>query len=278
MIQNKILHKYTSVRIIIFVGIVANIFSSISCEKKDDSIIDSNFQKPIVSDIYLSSDTIYTNSTTPLIAFIASAKVSENGGTAIKFVNCKIYDAKGTVIGIFQMQDNGSPPDSIAGDARFTANITITNISCLIVGQYQIQFLAENTSGISSDLLTRTFNVIDTANQPPSISNPDLPDSVVRPVTGSFDLTISVDVVDPDGECDIASVYFDAFRPTGSYIGRNSMVKSGLVKYSFTAPVLPATADSSYGYYKYLFQAIDNSGALSPVLIDSIKFVRPNPN
>ncbi|MGC8859280.1 MAG: hypothetical protein ACP5P3_09250 [Ignavibacteria bacterium] len=260
--------------------LIASIFTFVlsSCEKKDDSVIDSNFLNPVVSDIYLSTDTILTNSTSPTIQLVTSAKVTENGGAAIKSVSCKVFDAKGSLIGTFLMQDNGQIPDSIVGDGRYSANININNISCLIVGQYSIQYIAENTSGITSDLLTRTFNVIDTANQPPIISNPNLPDSVVRPSSGSFDLTISVDVTDPDGECDVALVYFDAFRPTGSYIGRNSMVKTGTIKYSFTAPVFPATADSSYGYYKYHFQAIDNSGALSPLVIDSIKFVRPNPN
>lgn len=254
------------------------VFVLSSCEKKDDSVIDSNFQKPLISDIYLSSDTILTNSTSPIIQLVTSAKVAENGGSTIKSVTCKVFDAKGTLVGTFSMLDNGQIPDSVVGDGRYSTNINITNIPCLIVGQYSIQYLAENTAGITSDLLTRTFNVIDTANQSPIISNPDLPDSVVRPISGSFDLTISVDVTDSNGECDIALVFFDSYRPSGTYIGRNTMVKTSSVKYSFTAPVFPASADSSYGYYKYHFQAIDNSGALSPVIIDSIKFVRPNPN
>jgi hypothetical protein len=273
---NKKVNKFIFGTIVIILGFLLIVFYS--CEKKDDSVIDSNFQKPILSDIYLSRDTIYTNSSSPSINLNVSVKVSENGGAAIKTVNCIIYDAKGALMGTFRMQDNGSPPDSLSGDSRYSANVNLTNISCLIVGLYQIQFLAENTAGISSDLLSRTFTVIDTANQPPVISNPDLPDSVVRPVSGYIDLTISVDVVDPNGECDVSLVYFDAYRPTGNYLGRNYMVKSGAVKYSFTASVFPATADSLYGYYKYYFQAVDNSGALSPIIIDSIKFVRPNPN
>lgn len=173
------------------------------------------------------------------------------------------------------MLDNGVLPDSTAGDRRYSCNINVSNISCLLVGAYTLQYIAENNEGLFSNQLTSLLPVINTANQPPVVSNPNLPDSVIRPVTGQFDLTISVDVNDADGNCDITSVYFDAYRPTGTYIGRIPMTSAGSNVYTFTNPVLPSSADSSYGYFKYFFQAADRSNALSAFLKDSIKFVRP---
>jgi hypothetical protein len=173
------------------------------------------------------------------------------------------------------MSDNGVLPDTTAGDGRYIAQINISNIQCLLVGAYKIQYVAQNSATLFSNLITSVFPVVNTANLPPVISNLIIPDSVVRPITGSFDLTISLTATDPDGSCDINSVYFDAFRSTGNHIGRIPMFPAGNNIYTFTNPVTPAVPDSLYGYYKYIFQAIDNSNALSNQITDSIKFVRP---
>lgn len=173
------------------------------------------------------------------------------------------------------MQDNGTMPDSIANDGRYSCSFNIVAVSCLLVGQYSVEFYAKNTSGLFSNLINKSLVVINTANQPPVLSNPNLPDSVVRPVSGSFDLTISVTCIDPDGPCDVNTVFFNAYRPNGHFIGIYPMTNSGNNIYSFTAPVTYSPADSSYGYFKYVFQAYDNSNVLSNIINDSIKFVRP---
>lgn len=102
-----------------------------------------------------------------------------------------------------------------------------------------------------------------------------MPDSVARPLSGSVDLTIYAQVIDNDGSCDIKEVYFNAYRPSGSYIGVIPMTLVPSGSWSFTNPVLPSSADSSYGYFKYQFFAKDRSDAVSAAVWDSIKFVRP---
>jgi len=246
-----------------------------SCEKKNDSIIDPSYQSPVISSPYRSTDSVFTTSASPLISFSTSILVSPNGGSGIKTVICKVYDINGLLLNTFNMSDNGIPPDSTSGDGRYSVNVLINNISCLIVGNYNIQYIATNNDGIASNLISSTFYVKNTANQVPVLSNPNLPDSVVRPVTGQFDLTITIDATDPDGPCDIYQVYFDAYRSTGFYIGRVPMTHGNNNTFTFTNPVLPADPDSSYGYFKYYFRALDNSGALSAIFKDSIKFVRP---
>lgn len=255
--------------------ITAGIF--LSCEKESDNVIDPSYISPVVSDLYKSKDSVLTTSFNPDIDLNVSVSVATNGGSPIERVEYKVNYPNGSPATIFNMSDNGVLPDSTANDGRYTGNIKFENISCLEVGLYSISVYAFNTDELISNQINSAFLVINTQNFPPVITNTDLPDSVVRPVTGQFDLTIKATVIDTNGECDINEVYFDAFRPNGLYIGRVPMSNAGNNIYSLTNTVLPASADSLYGYYRYYFQATDNSNAQSVVVADSIKFVRPNP-
>jgi hypothetical protein len=249
----------------------------LSCEKESDNVIDPSYISPLISDLYKSKDSVLTTSFAPLIDLNVSVKVSANGGSDIQRVECKVNSPDGSFAGLFSMADNGVLPDSAAGDGRYSVNIKFNNISCLVVGQYTFSVYAYNKDELISNQINSAFFVINMQNLPPVITNTDLPDSVVRPVTGQFNLTIKVTVIDTNGACDINEVYFDAYRPNGAYIGRNWMTNAGNNIYSFTNFVGPSTSDSSYGYFRYLFQATDNSNAQSIVVADSIKFVRPNP-
>jgi hypothetical protein len=201
--------------------------------------------------------------------------VDLNGGDPIKFVICKVYSSSQQFLDSAVMQDNGVIPDSVANDNRYSCAFNLTNIQCLLVGQYTVQYYAQNTSGLSSNLINKNLVVMNSNNQPPVLSNPNLPDSVVRPISGSFDLTITITAIDPDGPCDVNTVFFTAYRSNGHFIGVYSMNNSGNNIYSFTAPVTYSPADTAYGYFKYVFQAYDNSNSLSNIISDSIKFVRP---
>ena len=250
----------------------------ISCEKKNDTIIDPSYDAPTISNPYRSVDTVFTNSASPLISFITSILVNTNGGEPITSVTCNIFDTENNSLGIFNMTDNGVPPDSTAGDRRFTVQVHISNIQCLLVGNYNIQYIAKNSEELFSNLINSTLPVANPTNLPPVLSNLNIPDSVVRPVTGFFNLTLSLTAIDPDGKCDMKDVFFYAFRPTGNPLNNGDpfyMQNTQNDIYSYTAPVLPATQDSLYGYYKYIFHATDNSNASAIPVVDSIKFVRP---
>ncbi len=176
-----------------------------------------------------------------------------------------------------RLYDNGTSPDSTAGDGRYSGSFNITNIQCLQVGQYQVQYIAQNRSGLFSNIINKNIFVVSSANLPSVLSNPILPDSVVRPPIGGqpFDITLTITAIDSDGPCDINTLFFDTYRPTGNFLGRNFMIKGSNNTYTFTAPVTYVPQDSLYGYYKYHFTAYDNSNAFSNTIIDSIKFVRP---
>ncbi len=173
------------------------------------------------------------------------------------------------------MLDNGITPDSNSNDSRYTGTVNINNIECLLVGNYSIEFLAQNNSQLYSNLITSSVNVINTAVQPPFIVSTNLPDSVVRPAIDSTLLTISVTVNDPDGLCDIKDVTFVTTRPNGVVFPPIPMFNNGNGQFIFSNYVRASSDPTSYGYFKYSFTARDNSNLLSVPVSDSIKFVYP---
>ena len=247
-----------------------------SCEKESDEIIDPSLASPVISDLVLSKDTVLTTSSSPLINLIVRVKVNLNGGEQISSAKCTVLDPLNSAAGVFQLYDNGSSPDTVPGDMTYTGSINIDNIQCLLVGTYDIEVVCENTSGLFSNLITSSFHVVNTANQPPAVVSSNLPDSVVRPLPGdSTLLTITVNVNDPDGLCDIRDVSFVTVRPNGVTLPAIPMSGSGNGVYSFSNYVSYSTDPTSYGYFKYTFTARDNSNILSAPLRDSIKFISP---
>ena len=173
------------------------------------------------------------------------------------------------------MLDNGVPPDTNANDSRYTASININNIQCLLVGNYVLEYVAENNSQLFSNLITSNISVINTAAVAPVITSTNLPDSVERPALDSTLLTISVNVNDPDGLCDIKNVTFVTTRPNGVVFPPIPMFNNGNGQFTFSNYVRASSDPTSYGYFKYKFTARDNSDSLSAPVTDSIKFVYP---
>lgn len=211
-----------------------------------------------------------------MINLIVSVNVNLNDGSPINKVQCRVYDPVNTQIGVYQLNDNGSSPDPTAGDRTYTGAINIENIQCLLVGNYSLEVVAENTSGLFSNLITSSFIVVNSANQPPRITTTNLPDSIVRPMPGDSSLlTITVNVNDPDGICDVKDVSFVTVRPNGVTLPAIPMFNSGSGVFSFSNYVSFSSDPTSYGYFKYTFTARDNSNLLSASVKDSILFISP---
>lgn len=244
-----------------------------SCEKDSDKVIDVNISYPSISNPQRNPDTIYTLSGSPVILFTTTVNVTSSD--AVKQVICSVIDSKDSVIGQFQMFDNGTSGDTTANDRIYSTIVGMDDFSCLIVGGYKLQYYAETNEGLFSNIITTNMQVRFSNNVAPVLSNPVLPDSVVRPTSGQFDITLQITAIDPNGECDINLVYFDSYRPSGYYFSSPVMSYAGGNLYKFTNPVTYTPFDSLYGYYKYHFHAVDNSGLISNTIIDSIKFVRP---
>ncbi|MEO8209472.1 MAG: choice-of-anchor X domain-containing protein [bacterium] len=246
-----------------------------SCEENNDQVIDPTYSSPLISNPYKSKDTIFTTSTSPLINFITSISVNVNDGSPIKSVISTVIDPNGDIVGQFNMFDNGTSGDTTAGDNKYTTVINISNIECLLVGGYTIQYIAENNSGLFSNLIISGLDVVNTANLPPVITSTNLPDSVTRPSPGdSTLLTISINVTDPDGLCDLRDASFVTVRPNGIMLPPIPMFNNGNGQFIFAAYVGYSADPTSYGYFKYTFTARDRSGIFSNPVKDSIKFVQ----
>ena len=257
-----------------------------SCEKKDDSIIDPSYKSPLISNPYMSKDTVFTTSGAPVINFNASVFVDENGGGTIQSVTCKIYSPGNLLVGTFSMHDDGVAPDSTAGDGRYSCTVNVTNIQCLLIGSYSIQYIAQNVAGLNSNQINSAVSVFITNNQPPILSALYSPDSILVPSTGINIATLSIFAADSNGYCDIKNVFFKSYRPDGTpnpnnpftmYDDGNILVHGDSVagdgRFSLTIQI-PAT-QTTFGYFKFVYQAEDNSNALSLPVIDSINVIPP---
>lgn len=257
-----------------------------SCEKTNDSVIDPSYKSPLLSNPYRSKDTVFTTSTAPVISFVTSVQVNPNEGGDIKSVTCKVYAPDNTLMASYPMKDDGSAPDTVSGDGRYSCQINITNISCLLVGQYSIQLIAENAAGLVSNQINSPVAVVSTNNQAPIVWGLSSPDSISIPLTGSNLSTLSINALDSNGYCDIRRVFFNSFRPDSSITGGSpfTMYDDGNIlehgdstaldgKFSLIIQV-PSTQTTT-GWYTFKYQAEDNSGLLSNQVIGRINIYRP---
>lgn len=233
-----------------------------SCEKEDTSIIDPNYTAPVIVNITQAPVTVDASSTNPVIAFpVSLVATSEN---QIVNVFCRVFDPNSNQIAEILLTNSGGN--------NYSANASISNINCLLVGTYKLLFQVEDNLGLLSNVFLREFEVVNPNNSPPFIVSTDLPDSVVRPAQDSTLLTISIEANDPDGICDIRSSSFDAERPDGVIFTGIPMIYEGNGLFRFSNFV---TSTGLNGYFKYTFTVFDNSGASSVSVKDSIKFVQP---
>jgi hypothetical protein len=280
---NKKIQK-SNLCIVLSILIISVLFSS--CEKKDDSVIDPSYKAPILTNPYKSKDTVFTVSTAPVISLFSAVSVDPNGGGDIKSVTCKVLSPDNTLLVTIPMQDNGVNPDSVSGDSRYSCAINISNLSCVLVGQYSFQLIAENTAGLLSNQINSTFNVVLTNNQAPVVSGLYSPDSIAIPSSGVSVSTLSVFALDSNGYCDIKRVFFNSFRPDSTITGGSpfAMFDDGNIADHgdtaagdgrFSLKIQIASTQTTVGWFTFKYQAEDNSGLLSNVLIGRIYIYRP---
>ncbi|MBK8981268.1 MAG: hypothetical protein IPM38_02845 [Ignavibacteria bacterium] len=75
-------------------------------------MIDPSISAPIISNLIISSDTIFTNSAFPNLTFYTSVNVNLNEGAPLDYVRCSITDPSGNSIASVQLFDNGTFPDT----------------------------------------------------------------------------------------------------------------------------------------------------------------------
>ena len=256
-----------------------------SCEKDDSSVVDPGVTFPNITDAFITPDTF---DTTAINAVFTALVTSEE---AVSFVNARVTNPLGTILADVTLKDDGVLPDTAAGDGRYTGLFSFTLV-CKLVGNYKVEFSAQNVSGVNGNTFIKSFAVTNISNNPPFIFNLILPDSLRRPGGVGGDTVnfgfMQVSASDPEGLCDIDLVYFNSFRPSGIQNGFNIPLYddgniiahgdtvAGDGKYSLFIKITPDPADSLIGFFRFEFNARDRGtpGLISNTLIDSINVHR----
>lgn len=122
------------------------------------------------------------------------------------------------------LNDSGLDGDVISGDKVFSRNIVLDRIDStngLIIANYNI---IEN--GVSIKSYVDSLEII--ANLPPVITEITMPDTIVRPSTGSKTLLFSISVDDPNGAYDVINAYFQVLsNSTGQWSSDYGMFDNG---------------------------------------------------
>lgn len=102
------------------------------------------------------------------------------------------------------LNDSALYGDALAGDNIFSRTIPLTRIDSLPGKVYVLYTVQEAGS------LVQTFrDTLElTANMPPFITEIEMPDTLIRPLSGSKELLIAVHADDPNGKADVLAAYF----------------------------------------------------------------------
>lgn len=200
----------------------------------------------------------------------------------VQKVTVQVTDPANVDRGTYQLLDNGVAPDSAPNDGIYTGTINIS-MDCRLIGQYKSLFLAQTTAGLSSNSIIIIFNVINSNDHKPILTNLVAPDSIqVPPLGDTISFCMKITPTDPDGSCDIKDVFFNSFRPpndTPSIFNPFKMYDDGS-QYDcdptpnngiFSSEIfLIHTPDFRFGTYKFKFNARDRSDLLSDTLLHLI--------
>ena len=248
-----------------------------SCEKDDQSVIDPVLSFPSILSYYITPTTLNSDTVNCI------AGVTVQSDEPLSSVTAKLYGFGDSVLVVADLKDNGVYPDTTAGDNKYTG-VVYYNFFCRQVGIHKVEFIATNNSGLNSPVITDQIQITRIPNLPPVVSGIVItPDSTQQGQDAFFIFMIKA--TDPDGQCDIARVFYNGFRPNGvpltnslelyddgscCFIG-NTGVTSGDTTANdtkFTRKTFGAPSET--GYYKYFIKAVDRTGDTSNVLSDSI--------
>lgn len=113
------------------------------------------------------------------------------------------------------LNDSAVLGDAFAGDGIFSRNLPLTRIDSL-PGWIRVQYsVREAGSLIRIYRDTLALN----ANLSPTITQIDMPDTLIRPQSGNKELLIAVHVDDPDGPQDVTMAYFQVKNNTSGLWG-----------------------------------------------------------
>ncbi len=181
------------------------------CDKNQLAPIDSRNFAPLVSQLTFSPDSVYLDALTPsngeyTVTTTVRARASDSDGN-LSAVTADLFMADGSLAaGGIPLHDDGSSPDSVAGDGIFSRSLQF-QVTRAQAGSWQIRVSAIDDRGASSNFLSGRFRLA-RRNAAPWIFGLNAPDSLTRPTVGSFLFFMAISAADSDGLTDIQQVYF----------------------------------------------------------------------
>ena len=261
-----------------------------ACQAKDDSPLDPFHLPPFVSSFSVSPTSFNTDTINVglqrvptdqiTLGIMATAQVSDPEGLSdLSEVSVRVFKPDSQIaLRSVQIFDDGKPPDAAAGDGVYSGLVSFV-ISRSDIGDFSVEVAAHDKANLVSNSLIRSVTIL-RLNRPPVLSELSAPDSLIVGASAvTFKLTVRA--TDPDGQGDIAKVFFNSFRPEGTPSSGNpfQMYDDGDVNglsgditrgdgvYSLTVQLPPNTTK---GNYRFEFQAADRSGASSNLIIHTI--------
>jgi hypothetical protein len=249
------------------------------CTKESGGVIDPSGIPPFVGSVAVSPDTIRMKSLplfngTLTVTVRAQARILRQAGSAyIAGVNASLIASGATdPVLTVALHDDGSSPDSVAGDGVYSGLIQFT-IPRSASGVYILKVVATDIQGfVSNSVEAPLFMVRD--SHAPVLSNLAAPDSVLLTVGETATIPLSIKATDPDGQADISQVYFlslDSSNPTDKVLMFNDGSAPGSVPGdSIYSRTVQAPGTSARKTYRFAFQAVNNFGDTSATILHSI--------
>jgi hypothetical protein len=260
-------------RFILFVFIASLLMCS--CDSVGDSVINTSVSKTNLLDLSAPVNLIRIQND---VEYRVVARFDNS--VSIDKVWFNLISDDGT-ISITQnqlMTDDGDPlnGDNTANDNRFSGLILLTDEVPSTL--YSLEVYTQLVDGLIQKSGFSKLNYDSgQENVAPVLSNLVFPDSIKK---AEF-FTFTVNVTDENGLVDVKDVYFDFYRPDGTYRGRVSMVDNGNSSagdtqandgiYSFRNRFDDNPPDTvQIGTYRFEFEAIDRRNELSNKIIQNI--------
>jgi len=263
---------------------LASVLAS-SCERTENSVLESAGAAPTLSEVSLSPTTINTDSITVgstrkpddilqlRVAIFARAShpLGSQNISAVRFAIGR--EGGSSTLSTGELLDNGSEPDQLKGDGIFSGR-ALFQIQRVEIGTYLAEVSAEDLKGFVSNAVILPLQIIRT-NQPPALSDLQAPNTVKLASQDQL-LVLQVKASDPNGLEDVQRVVFNSFRPDGSASSGNPFqmyddgdpnhgdATEGDRVYSLRI-ILPST--TQIGTYRFEFQAFDKANEGSNMII-----------
>ena len=263
---------------------LASVLAS-SCERTENSVLESAGAAPTLSEVSLSPTTINTDSITVgstrkpddilqlRVAIFARAShpLGSQNISAVRFAIGR--EGGSSTLSTGELFDNGSEPDQLKGDGIFSGRASF-QIQRVEIGTYLAEVSAEDLKGYVSNAVILPLQIIRT-NQPPALSDLQAPNTVKLASQDQL-LVLQVKASDPNGLEDVQRVVFNSFRPDGSASSGNPFqmyddgdpnhgdATEGDRVYSLRI-ILPST--TQIGTYRFEFQAFDKANEGSNMII-----------